>query len=826
MHMRNNRYILCLMTTLMSLVALSCAPEEVALSGEYDDPDCYGVYFPSQNGTGDIQIDPEDPRHFTFKVNRKKTDGAISVPVKIVSEDAEIFTVSELKFEDEQSSSTVTVYFPSAEMGKKYACTLLVDDPLYASVYSSMATFINFSVTRVKWNKVLGENGETTGLYRDGVLRDWFSLQNPDYEKSVTIEERDDMPGYYRIYDVYDENFVGTLFNSNVSGLCISQNYTYIDATDPDKVWIPTFKCGLLMSAEYGEMYIGSYVTENSNDFDASIASVYGTMKEGVITFPSGALQMKLANMGWYSANASGTHRIIFPGKRAKDYDLFLKAGVSDKKGVLPISVDFGQDIVQVKLAVFEGKLTSSDAAAKGALIGEEDPSVGKLTTLTSRSDVYYTFEETGNYTVVAAAFDIAGNIHTTDYVTFGYLAEGDEGRKVTFKMGLISSDKYASEGMTSENALEIYMSGKHIERLHVGLYEREEWQEDSLAIIDKMRESQMTADYLAQVNGDGLTLKQGYLIPGTEYVMAAIVYNGFREELFVVSESTKGVWDPRLATYELSDVNLDLAKPYADSFVGEYHNYAIAYGMYSRQYLGDVKITSTNRKTDSKDTGTPTACVNIAGLFPKCKEIYGLEDDSVDFFYYNGFLYNYEQQFGAYYWEGLYIYPELLLLSTDGGAYGASGGLMGGLVRDGYLALVDSGQFAAYGLEFEGFVTLAFNDENKKSFIGMIDITTDILLVRSDLDPNPIISEEDDETDEWDDEVTKDQIQQFRGLVRRGPLNGVETLEGFLMSTVDRILSAVPSSKLDWNTVKVSDENPFEFHAPSFEVTVDPVIR
>ena len=76
--------------------------------------------------------------------------------------------------------------------------------------------------------------------------------------------------------------------------------------------------------------------------------------------------------------------------------------------------------------------------------------------------------------------------------------------------------------------------------------------------------------------------------------------------------------------------------------------------------------------------------------------------------------------------------------------------------------------------------MTLAFNDESKKSFIGMIDMTTDILLVRSDLDPDPIITEKEDETDEWDDEVTKDQIQQFRGLVRRGPLNGVETLEGF----------------------------------------------
>lgn len=810
----------------MSLVALSCVPEEVAVSGEYDDPNCYGVYFPSQNEIGDIQIDPEVPTKFTFKVNRKKTDDAISVPVKIVSDNAEIFTVSELKFAEDQASSTVTVFFPSAQMGKTYECTLLVDDPLYASVYSSTATYIKFSVTRVKWNKVVGENGETTGLYRDGVLRDWFALQNPNYEKSVTIEERDDLPGYYRIYDVYDENFVGTLFNSDVTGLCISDNYMYIDATDPDKVWIPTFKCGLLMSAEYGEMYIGSYVAENSDDFDASISSVYGTMQEGVITFPSGALQMKLAHMGWYSANASGTHRIIFPGRRAKDYDLFLNAGVSDKKGVLPISVDFGQDIVQVKMAVFEGELTSSDAAAKGALIGEEDPSVGKLTTLTSRSDVYYTFEKTGYYTVVAAAFDMAGNVHTTDYITFGYLAEGDEGRKVTFNMELISSDKYASEGMTSENALEIYMSGKHIERLHVGLYEREEWQEDSLAIIAKMRETKMTAEYLAQVNGEGLTLKQGFLIPGTEYVMAAIVYNGFREEIFVVSESTKGVWDPRLAKYELSDVNIDLAQPYADSYIGEYHNYAIAYGRYSRQYLGDVKITSTDRKTASKDTGTPVACVNIAGLFPECKEKYGLEDDSVDFFYYDGFLYNYEQQFGAYYWEGLYIYPELCLLSTDGGAYGVSGGLMGGFVRDGYLALVDSGQYASYGLEFEGFLTLAFNDESKRSFMGMIDMTTDILLVKSDLDPDPIITEKEDETDEWDEEVTKAQIQEFRGLIRRGPLNGVETFEGFLMSTVDRIRSAVPSSKLDWDTVKVSNENPFEFHEPSFEVSVEPVIR
>lgn len=818
--MKRNRHILYLLAALMSLMALSCTQEEMASVGEKGDPDCYGVYFPAQTGTGDLQIDPEDPRHFTFKVGRTRTADAITVPVRIISEDAEIFTLSELTFEEDQRNAEISVYFPTAQLGKTYECTLMIDDPKYASAYSSVSNHLSFSVTRVKWNKVLGPNGETTGLYRDGVLRDWFALQNPDYEKVVTIEERDDVPGYYRIFNVYDENFVGTLFNANASSLCIEKTYMYIDATKPEKVWIPTFRAGLMMMPEYGEISIGSYVTDNE-DFDASISSVYGTFEEGVMSFPSGALQMKMENMGWYQANASGKHRIIFPGYRAKDYELSLSAGVSDKMGVLPVSVDFGADIAQVRLAVFEGELTSSAAAEKGVLIAEDDPSVGKVTVLQERSDVYYTFKETGTYTVVASALDISGNLHTTDYVVFGYLKEGDDARQIKFSMGLIASDKYAAEGLTAENALEIYMSGKHIERLHVGLYEKEEWQSDSLAIIAKMRQSQMSASYLAQVNGEGLSLKQGYLIPGTEYVLAAIAYNGFREETFVVTESTAGQWDARLATYDLSDVSLDIAVPSREGYTGQYHTYAISSGMYSREYLGDALIDLTDLKTDPKQTGNAYQCVKISGLFPKCKKQFGLPDDSVNFFYYNGYLFNYEQCFSEYYYQGLYVYPSLLLLSVDGGAYGAYAGMMGGFVKEGYLAFVDSGEYGSYGLEFDGFAILAFSDENQNQFMGAIEITTDLLLVRSDLDPDPIVGKTDDDDDEWDEEVTMDQIKEFRGLIRKGPMNLVETFEGFLMSTADRISQAVPKNKLDWETVKVN-ENPFEFHCPDFDVRVD----
>lgn len=822
--MRNRIYISYIATFLLSFIALSCVKEEVAVPGDPDNVDCYGVYFPSQSGAADVQIDPDHPTQFVFKVSRLKSDDAITVPVKIISDHAEIFTHSELVFEEDETTSELTVFFPSAKMGKTYECTLLIDDPLYSSAYSSVSNHLRFSVTRVKWNRLTGPNGETTGTYRDGVFRDWFAVPNPDVEKQVTIEERDDMPGFYRIFDVYDEQFLGNMFGSNVSNLCIAQTYTYINATNPDKVWIPTFKAGVLMMAEYGEVSIGSYVSENE-DFDPSISSVYGKLEDGVITFPSGALQMKMENYGWYNANASGTHRIIFPGCRAKDYDLSLSAGVSDENGVLPVSVDFGQDIVQVKLAVFEGELTSSAAAEKGALMAEEDPSIQNMTTLDTRSSMYYSFDKTGMYTVVAAAFDIKGDMYTTDFVTFGYLAKGDEGRKVKLDLGLISSDKYASEGLTAKNALEIYISGKHIERLHVGLYEMQEWQRDSVGIMDEILESQMSASYLAQVNGEGLSLKQGYLIPGTEYVLVAQAYNGYREERFVVAEWTKGKWDPRLATYDLADVNPDLSQSSAEAYTGRYHNYAIASGMYSREYLGDAVIELSDQRTSTSDTGSAYPCVTISGLFPRCMKNFGLPDDSVDFFFYQGFLFNYKQRFGSYYWEGLYIYPEMLLISTDGGAYGAYAGIMGGFVRDGYLAFVDSGEYASYGLEFEGFATLAFSDENQNSFIGLIDLTTDILLVREDLDPDPIISDVDD-SDEWDEEVSMEQLKAMEKIIRKGPSNLVETFEGFLMSAADRIRMAVPDNKLDLETEPVDNEVSFEFKEPPFGMNVGSEIR
>ena len=797
--MKMKRSLIYIMTALLSMVMFSCAQEEMHAPGELDNENCYGVYFPAQKGLGNIQIEPNDPTTMKFIVRRVNSRGEIRVPVSI-SSNYPVFTVDEIVFEDGSPVSELVVHFPSAKIAVTYECTLRIEGDEFVSKYSSNPSHINFSVTRVKWNDVIGPNGETTGRWRDGIFPEWFAVTNPNLERSIVLQERDDMPGFYRTFDVYNADYLGTMFASNVSSLCVAQNYTYIDATNPEKVWIPTFETGVIMHSDYGMMSVASYVAENSDDFDPSIASVYGTLKEGVIEFPYGSLQMKLERMGWYQTNSSGLHRIILPGYRAKEYDMAVTAGVSDRFGNLPVNLTLGADISHVKMAVFEGTLTESAAAEKAELIAKGDAGQlgAEITTVSKSTTVDYSFDKTGMYTVVAAGLDVAGNHRTTKSVSFGYLKAGDDANAVILSSGLICSDKYASEGLTSKNSLEIYISGKNILRLHAGLYSKEKWEANPEAVKKEVEQSQMTKSSLDMVNGSGLFLKQGYLTPGTEYVLVLKAYNGYREEYFISEAKTGGDWDPRLAEYDLGDVNMDLIPLTKDGYCGTYHYYALEGDMYSRAYLGDVTV-STSFPADYVPSMEGYEFINIKGLFPMAKS-FGLEDDSYSFIYYDNLLYNFEQAFESFYSDGTLFYPAVYMYTQSGGAYGGRMGLVGAFVQDGYLAFIDSGMFADYGEAVDGFAVLAYQDPNHKTYSGLIDMVTSILLVREDLDPDPIIDERKG-ADAASDSSQKSAWDTLDQIIRQGPQNCVQTFEGFIESSFERARAEVkPKNYLNLN--------------------------
>ena len=110
--MKMKRNLIYIMTALLSMVLASCAQEEMHAPGELDNENCYGVYFPTQKGLGDLQIEPDDPTTLKFIVRRTNTRGEIRVPVSI-NANYQVFTVDEVVFEDGSPVSELVVHFPS-----------------------------------------------------------------------------------------------------------------------------------------------------------------------------------------------------------------------------------------------------------------------------------------------------------------------------------------------------------------------------------------------------------------------------------------------------------------------------------------------------------------------------------------------------------------------------------------------------------------------------------------------------------------------------------------------------------------------------------------
>ena len=111
--------------------------------------------------------------------------------------------------------------------------------------------------------------------------------------------------------------------------------------------------------------------------------------------------------------------------------------------------------------------------------------------------------------------------------------------------------------------------------------------------------------------------------------------------------------------------------------------------------------------------------------------------------------------------------------------------GLMGAFVQDGYLAIMDSGMFADYGEVIDGFAVIAYQDPNHTTYSGVIDIVSGMLLVREDLDPNPIYDERHEEKYNASASAVQSYLSAYEQTLRRGPQNYVETFETYLAKAI-----------------------------------------
>ncbi len=171
--------------------------------------------------------------------------------------------------------------------------------------------FYNIPENADKWENI------GRGTFTDAILSGFYGdKKSKTYQ--VTVEQRKDRPGYYRIVNPYGKSYPDYIDDA-FSDKHAHNHYIFIDATDPDAV--------ILEESPVGADYCGNGDARVSSTAARALASgksleeiksskMCGTMKEGKISFPRRTLLFSERNYiegNWRNADSNGKTTIVLP---------------------------------------------------------------------------------------------------------------------------------------------------------------------------------------------------------------------------------------------------------------------------------------------------------------------------------------------------------------------------------------------------------------------------------------------------------------------------------------------------------------------------------
>lgn len=529
--------------------AVSCMPETPYEPGEAEVDGCYGVYFPAQET--DLVRDPSESRTATISVMRSNSDDAITVPLTVVDTSG-LFTVSELVFEDGQSETTIDLSFEGVEVGVTYGVSFVIEDPQYASKYSSNPIALDFSVIYERWidlgegtwiegaNSYFNPFEEKVHIYQNDLDRNMFRVQmkwdTPDGVYAVHTEDADE---YF--------NFVILQPGNKVYDLTISQedliyydiyNTGYINSNYPDDPVRMLHPFGLVGATEAQGAYnhVLQY-QDNGLPAAVAVAPFYYLMNAGG---------------GWNQSTYDDVVTIVFPGAALTDYSLSIRSGETTG-GVLPLQFVTGEDVASVKYKIYEGTVSTGILDSYVAGIGD-----GSIEAEVAPEGAFgVKLGATGVYTVVAVSFDAAGAAQESASAQVYYLAEGEE-KPVKVFAGIEATNKYGGKGWTSDNTMEYYIYGSDLVTVKTYLARYDAFLQNQQSVINSlMSQPDVNADILEQINGTGTIGVYSDQTPGTEYVFLVYASNGYESTAIYATTKTTGVLDvdieDMLGTYDVT---------------------------------------------------------------------------------------------------------------------------------------------------------------------------------------------------------------------------------------------------------------------------------
>lgn len=688
----------------------SCAEEaEEFKKGAPDSADCYGVYFPAQKT--DLSLDPSEPTLDTIFVARTKTEGAITVPY-VLKDENDIFEASELTFEDGQTESYIVVTFDSAKVGVTYTCSFLIEDPAYASQYTSNAIAIDLKVMRDKWNEL----GMAT-------FNDWFMLGDT-YEALLLQNDNDKTK--FRLMHPYDAGAAAGEYGANIGDPCeyiafklLKAGESVYDATitKSDLVYFDIASTGYFHPTYGGDILIvhpanfSSLCKEDNFLWNKVLQYQDNKLPAGVQLAPYYYID-GVGGWGNYNTDASADAetgiQIVYPGAVLTDYSLVIESDFA-YQGEQDVAFILGTDIAYVDFATYDGALNSAQIDAKlEAILGGEEPNIE---TIDSTSVVTLSFAATGEYTILAVAYDAEDVPQTFETTVLNYVAKDDE-VPVDIDAELISTKKYEKLELSSDNILEFSIYGSELKSVLVGLFSSSEFLSDPMGIVDMMLEDEENSyavdeETLAEINDMGYTDVFTDLNPGLAYTLLVIATNGYEQDFVMCEASTTGDPLPPLYMkyYSYDIFTYDQFPTSITDFEGEYDFLAIRK---SGKTGEREKISTFTLKAVTDST------VAAVGLFGADAKIISVKD-SVLFEYYGGVLYTLANTMPGP------KYNAAIRWDCPEGTMGWNNPylMVGGFIDDDDIAFIDAG--TGYG--FDGWALTAYTDSLYKSSAGNLDV-------------------------------------------------------------------------------------------------------
>ena len=347
---------------------------------------------------------------------------------------------------EKESKLVIAVNQDNLVDGESYALDFRIRDEKATTAYG-LSAFSMLAVLPEPY-VLLG----TATLHED-LLTTFFEVETGKAWE-CEVYENANVPGM-----LYFKNAFTSEYPNNEPGDYVTTDkYFMVNVKNPDKVYIPYQ--GLGMDWGYGEFGVVSLISA----YFEGAADNWGTLKDGVITFPQKGILIQMADYndgGFYTSNGSGAFVIHLPGAILTDYS--VEASYSgmfvDPEGNAEPVIDIaaGDDVAAVNYLII-----SQDQDVYAALEGivAEADSVQTVEIVDNAARIQPALEP-GLYYMVYCPVDAEGGLQADDADVLDFYFPGASAEKpeVEATLQALDIDKVFSESIISKFGLANYNS-------------------------------------------------------------------------------------------------------------------------------------------------------------------------------------------------------------------------------------------------------------------------------------------------------------------------------------------------------------------------------